>query len=407
MFFTHSYTHTHTHTHAIPHPLSLSACDRADPELIRPGSTDSGERTIHTKAWGKSVEPSSWVVLFETKHFYTVPKATPREWRQVQDLQINLCLPTAESAWDADEAVYHHNWKKRYEVHGKPLNLPAIIKSTTKILLGLSEGLRDYLSVCRNYPFTEKHPAPPPRLRRPLYRTRYMILKLDTLIAAVQLSHKFQTRVCAMNLSHDTSVGGRWTQKKGSQEECIMRNSSLFLSLWPRRRNLDLRLMKHSKCFPVDIERFYPLSEAGVVYSPNVAMIRDVTPELGTSGPLCSPVRWPIISVVSVAAIDLRFHQFSMEVTRQKLRTALYACVHEGHEVVVLGAFGCGAFKNDPRIIAGIYKDLLENEFNGAFKCVAFSIILGDRNLDVFQEVFNTGAAREVDISDMFNSISV
>ena len=383
-------------------------CVLADKDLIHAGSGDSDERKIHRKAFGnKSAEPTSWVVLSEAKHYYTVPKSTPREWRPVQTMQCNLSMPTAASVWDADEAVYHHNWKKRYEVNGKTINIPSIIKSTTKILLGLKEGLRDYLSVCRNYPFSQKKPCPTSRVRRPMFKTRYMVLELDALMAAVRLSHKFHTRVCAMNISHETSVGGRWTNQKGSQEECIMRNSSLFLSLWPRRRKVDLRLMAHSKLFPAEIERFYPLSETGTVYSPNVAVIRDVDPEFGSSGPLWSPVRWPVISVVSVAAIDLRLHRFSKECTRQKLRSALYTCLHEGHEVIVLGAFGCGAYKNDPRVIAGIYQELLSNEFRGAFKCVAFSIILSDKNIQAFEDVFGTLATTDVNISDMNKSICV
>ena len=347
------------------------------------------------------------MVLSEAKHYYTVPKSTPREWRQVPNLQVNLRMPTAESVWESDEAVYHHNGKRRYELRGKPISLPAVVKSTIQVLLGLTDSTRDYMSVCRNYPFTSKIPAPAPRLRRTPRQTRIMLLELDTLMAAVQLSHKFHTRVCAMNLSHDTAVGGRWTQKKGSQEECIMRNSSLFLSLWPRRRKGDQRLIPQSKLFP-DVERFYPLTDVGVVYSPNVAIIRDVDPEEGTSGPLQSPARWPMVSVVTVVATDFRFDQYSIALTKQKLRSVLYACMHEGHEVIVLRAFGCNVLKKNPHVVADIYNDLLTNEFFGVFRCVGFSIAFeDDTSVEAFQDVFEMDVASEVDISDMYNSVSV
>lgn len=186
-----------------------------------------------------------------------------------------------------------------------------------------------------------------------------------------------------------------------------MRNSSLFLSLWPRRRKGDQRLIPQSKLFP-DIERFYPLTDVGVVYSPNVAIIRDVDPEEGTSGPLQSPARWPMVSVVTVVATDLRFDQYSIALTKQKLRSVLYACMHEGHEVIVLRAFGCNVLKKNPHVVADIYNDLLTNEFFGVFRCVAFSIAFeDDTSVEAFQDVFEMDVASEVDISDMYNSVSV
>ena len=40
---------------------------------------------------------------------------------------------------------------------------------------------------------------------------------------------------------------------------------------------------------------------------------------------------------------------------------------------VILGAFGCGAFKNNPEIVAQAYKNILP-EFNHAFKTIEFAI---------------------------------
>ncbi|GAB5412116.1 MAG: hypothetical protein ChlgKO_12300 [Chlamydiales bacterium] len=68
-----------------------------------------------------------------------------------------------------------------------------------------------------------------------------------------------------------------------------------------------------------------------------------------------------------------------------------------GMETIVLGAFGCGAFKNPPDAVASIYKEVIDEHFRGVFKKIIFSI-LDDHtkgrahnprgNLLPFQDVF-------------------
>ncbi len=45
-----------------------------------------------------------------------------------------------------------------------------------------------------------------------------------------------------------------------------------------------------------------------------------------------------------------------------------------GYAELVLGAWGCGAFGNDPRQAARDFRNALEGEFNGAFREVVFAI---------------------------------
>ena len=47
-----------------------------------------------------------------------------------------------------------------------------------------------------------------------------------------------------------------------------------------------------------------------------------------------------------------------------------------GHKHLVLGAWGCGAFGGDPVVVADVFAELLEGEFNAAFEQVTFGVLV-------------------------------
>ena len=60
-----------------------------------------------------------------------------------------------------------------------------------------------------------------------------------------------------------------------------------------------------------------------------------------------------------------------------------------GADILVLGAFGCGAFQNAPEVVARAYKTVLQ-EFPKVFKQIEFAVYCppgGSRNYDVFKKV--------------------
>lgn len=51
------------------------------------------------------------------------------------------------------------------------------------------------------------------------------------------------------------------------------------------------------------------------------------------------------------------------ELTKRKVRTMLRIARSNGHDSIVLSAFGCGAFRNPPREIAGIFQEVIASEY--------------------------------------------
>mgnify|MGYP002622031421 FL=1 len=62
----------------------------------------------------------------------------------------------------------------------------------------------------------------------------------------------------------------------------------------------------------------------------------------------------------------LRLHE-------QRGRKILAAAVQNGAEALILGAFGCGAFRNDPQIVARAYKNILPDYLH-YFKTIEFAV---------------------------------
>lgn len=69
----------------------------------------------------------------------------------------------------------------------------------------------------------------------------------------------------------------------------------------------------------------------------------------------------------------------------------LSVAASKGVDILVLGAFGCGAFRNNPEIVSMAYKTALE-QFEGAFEKVKFAIFCAEHEIEnfiSFKEIFN------------------
>ena len=58
-----------------------------------------------------------------------------------------------------------------------------------------------------------------------------------------------------------------------------------------------------------------------------------------------------------------------------------------GNEVVILGAFGCGAFANNPEVVAKAAKNVIQ-EYRHAFVTIEFAIYCSAWNVDNYR-IFN------------------
>jgi uncharacterized protein (TIGR02452 family) len=255
-------------------------------------------------------------------------------------------------------------------------------------LLALPGDQQMALGTCISYEYTTADPAPAlPRIGS--FATIFGTVEQDSFEAAAELMHQGWPKPAVLNMANEHNCGGAWCQKPGSQEEDLLRCSSLPLSLWPRRLRSDHRMPEFDDRLPRQ-QTIYPFTEAGVIYSPNVLVCRS------RDGKPFANQHQSMVGVVSSAAQDLREEKphykgpFDPHLTTEKLRSHLWAAAHHGHTALVLGAFGCGAFRNDPDQMIKLYMQLLGpgGEFEGCFEIILFAIIKSGHLLRRFGGTF-------------------
>ena len=80
-----------------------------------------------------------------------------------------------------------------------------------------------------------------------------------------------------------------------------------------------------------------------------------------------------------------------LQIHEKRLKRILDVAVSKGDEVIILGAFGCGAFMNKTEIVALAAKNVVK-EYLKAFKVVEFAVYCSskdDENYKTFDRVLS------------------
>lgn len=226
----------------------------------------------------------------------------------------------------------------------------------------------------------EDYPAMP---QCPGFETRFQVTGEKSFQAACRLRGEYPTaKLAVLNFASATHTGGGVKNGARAQEESLCRCSTLY----PALVNDDL----YRDYYLFHRERHDTRYTDAVIYTPDVLIIKtddDVPQRMPESD-------WVKTDIITCAAPNLGCVEVSAEelaaLHLSRARHLLTTAAANGAEVLVLGAFGCGAFRNDPHIVAGTYKKALA-EFAGRFRHVAFAVFHMPheaRNYDAFLSVF-------------------
>ncbi|MGD9590913.1 MAG: TIGR02452 family protein [Candidatus Berkiella sp.] len=189
---------------------------------------------------------------------------------------------------------------------------------------------------------------------------------LDAAKALVQQGHS----VAVLNMANQFNLGGGYLHGAGAQEEDLCRRTNLSSSLDPSHYvNRD----------PSDIQK-NGFGEFSALYSQKVTVFR--ASKDNSYAFMDENSRFEI-SVISSAAYDLndknqsnRSNQRYLDGMTHKIVMQLETALQHGHKHLVLSAFGCGAFGNNPATVAQLYKKVLAYpRYQNAFEHIVFAIV--------------------------------
>ena len=187
-----------------------------------------------------------------------------------------------------------------------------------------------------------------------------------------------------LNLADAYAACGMYNKGSNAQEESLCRASTLsqtlnqyYNKLWAKKAGVSLR---KQPAYPMDMRY-------GCIYSPGVAVFRD-----GQNSGYALREEPFKTAIISLAALNFReedhpnncefmnpdggFTPEGIEVMKDKIRTIYRVALSNGHDSLVLGAFGCGVFRLPSDVVAGLFRDILdEEEFKGKFRYVCFAIL--------------------------------
>ena len=222
---------------------------------------------------------------------------------------------------------------------------------------------------------------------------RVLVSRERTLQAAGKYAGQ---RVAVLNFASATNPGGGVTRGSSAQEEALCRCSTLYPCL------LGDELWQ--KYYKMHRDRHDVAYTDVCIYTPDVLVIKT-----DTDGPERLPEdKMQAVDVITCAAPNLREHpsnamnpgfgspvrlsrQDIYSLYTQRARKILSVAALHDIDVLILGAFGFGAFCNPPEVVASAYRDVLP-EFARAFSTVEFVVYCtprDDANYQAFHTVLN------------------
>lgn len=204
-------------------------------------------------------------------------------------------------------------------------------------------------------------------------------------------------KVAALNFASSLNPGGGVMYGARAQEESICRCSTLLPCLEDEYLLENFYLTHQMKERNGLMDNNY---NDDCIYTPNIHVFKSDT----LSPQLMDEDKWYCVDIITCAAPNLYrkksyFGDGSPKIKAEELkelhinrfRQIFNVALREKAEILILGAFGCGAFKNPPEVVAEAVYEIIQ-EYVYSFETIEFAIYSSQgesKNLSTFKRVFN------------------
>lgn len=204
-----------------------------------------------------------------------------------------------------------------------------------------------------------------------LPKGRYTItITEDDSVAAILNSSKKQ---CLLNFASFKNPGGGFLVGSMAQEEALCHESFLY----------NVLLTKQEEFYEVNKKMdTYALYSNRAIYTPNVLFERSGKKAI-TDVITCACPNYGAAQTKGIT------EQENNKVLKDRIHYILSIMSQYPLERIILGAYGCGAFRQNPKTVARIFKEEIKTVFRNKQLEIVFAIPKGNGNYEAFKEEFS------------------
>jgi uncharacterized protein (TIGR02452 family) len=211
--------------------------------------------------------------------------------------------------------------------------------------------------------------------------TSFEVRNETTFQALARLAASGSGHLACLNFASAKNPGGGFLNGSLAQEEALASASGLYPCLLKAPEYYERNRANRSALY-LDL----------VIFSPHVPFFRNDAGALLDKPILASVITAPAPNAGAIAQNEPANR--SQVVPTLRRRAEMVLAVASSHQVdrLVLGAWGCGVFRNDPKIVARVFADLLKppGKFSGVFDEVAFAVFDRSERLETFRSFADT-----------------
>ncbi|QDT89648.1 TIGR02452 family protein [Gimesia algae] len=202
----------------------------------------------------------------------------------------------------------------------------------------------------------------------PFDETEFTLANETTLEGARKLaSESTEGRIGVLNFASAKNPGGGFLGGSQAQEESLARSSALYASL----------ILFHSQYYETHRKLRSAFYSDRMIYSPGCPVFRD---DAGSFLEASYQVDFLTSAAPNAGAIQKNEPVHVSEIpqvfmARMAKMLALFAA--QGCQTLVLGAWGCGVFRNSPDLVARLFSEFLQSggPYFGRFKQIRLSVL--------------------------------
>lgn len=206
-----------------------------------------------------------------------------------------------------------------------------------------------------------------------LENTTISFVGLDSVAMLEAAKRVYKGRFCILDFADYMHPGGKFLEGSSAQEESLCHQSFLYNVLKSdsvREKFYNAHKGRSNKCLYSD----------ELLYVPDVIFLGEHVSDV-------------IVCAAPNKNAAMRYNGVSScEVDHAmagRCSAVLRAANYRGVDILILGAFGCGVFGNDPKLVARTFRGLLDGPFKSCFKAVIFAVPGVGRNVDAFRDLFD------------------